>query len=82
MKAKAFIAAWKATPFRPFVIRLTSGEFVPVAHPELVLREPDSETFIIAYGGGSYSIIAMDHVASIELFKPGSKVPTRKPIEE
>jgi hypothetical protein len=78
---KAFIAAWKADPFRPFLLRLSSGEFVPVSHPECVMREPESETFIVGHSGGQYSIIAMTHLASIELFKPGAKLPTRKPTE-
>ena len=54
-----------ARPFKPFVMRLSSGREVRVRHPELVARSPTGRTVIVYTTGDAFEMVDLLHVASI-----------------
>jgi hypothetical protein len=50
-------AAYKATPFRPFTIRMADGRTFPIPHPDFLSMSPSGRTVIIYQDDDSFSIL-------------------------
>lgn len=60
--------------FKPFTIRLTDGQAFHVKHPEWVYIAPTAErTFIMADEDGSYFVIDLLLVTTLDFGKNGHK---------
>ena len=55
-------AAFRAQPFRPFVIRTGSGEAYTLRHPEMIAFSPDVSVLLLIPGPKQ---VAMIDVASV-----------------
>jgi hypothetical protein len=65
MDAKS-IGSWqRARPFRPFILHLTSGETIEVAHKENLGFAPDTPVLLVYGGEEGITMIDHDAVASI-----------------
>lgn len=66
--------------FQPFTIRLADGQAFHVDHPEWVLIAPKAErTFVVADKDGTYSVLDLLLVTTLEFGKNGkSREPRRK----
>lgn len=60
-----------AAPFKPFVVRLTSGASYAIDHPELVSLSPGGRHMILWLGEDRYVDIDVLLVESIEQKSPG-----------
>lgn len=59
-------ARLKSSPFRPFTLRLGSGEHYEVRHPELVSLSPGGRHLILWTGDNSYVDVDSLLIESIE----------------
>ena len=75
MTADQIRAAWKKTPFRPFVILTGSGVSYPVNHPEALSFTPSGRTLSVWLNEVDQAII---DVASINEFVVGPSAGKRK----
>ncbi len=58
--------------FGPFTIRLTDGQAFHIKHPEWVLIAPKAErTFVVAEPDGTYSVLDLLLVTTLEFGKNG-----------
>jgi hypothetical protein len=70
-------SAYKAQPFRPFVIQLADGREIPVNSPEFVLTVPSGRTVVVAQPDDTVNIIDLLLVTDLE-FKPGGTTPGKR----
>jgi hypothetical protein len=49
--------AIRATPFRPFTIRVADGQQLNVPHPEFITHAPGTRTAAVSIGDGTIEII-------------------------
>ncbi len=71
-----------ARPFRPFVLRMTSGRTLRVKHPEMLARSLTGRTAILYGEGDSFEMIDLLHVMSISVGngkEAGRRTNGRKP---
>ncbi len=55
----------KATPFKPFTVRLVSGKEIPVPHPDFVLQTPGGRRVFIATGRDTVEMLDVFMIESI-----------------
>ena len=55
----------EATPFKPFVMRLSNGRAVHVRHPELLARSPSGRTVLVYTSGDAFEMVDLLHVMTI-----------------
>jgi len=62
------------SPFRAFQLHLTTGETLPVCHPEClaVAPEPEVDLFVV-WVGSDWNLIDAGQVARLSLIKPKAK---------
>ena len=58
-------AAYRAQPFRPFVIHAGSVESYPVRHPETIAYAPDVSVPVMLPGPGKVAMIDLDSITEI-----------------
>lgn len=56
-----------AQPFKPFLLRLTDGSFVPVPHPDFMVLSQGGRTAIVNTEAEKFSIVDLALVTTIEL---------------
>lgn len=61
--------AYRAQPFRPFVMHLADGREVPVHHREFMMTVPSGRTIIVVQPDDTTNIIDLLLVTDLE-FKP------------
>ncbi len=61
--------AYRAQPFRPFVLHLADGRQIPVQHPEFIMTVPSGRTVFVVQPDDSSNIIDLLLVTDIE-FQP------------
>lgn len=55
------------TPFRPFSVHLTTGEVLPVGHPELLSISPDVDDLFSLWVGKEWNLIDVREVSRISV---------------
>ncbi len=70
MTIQAFEQAWKADPFRPFLLHMANGRSHRVDHRDFVARSPTGRTVTVfdAEDGASYIDLLL--VTELEIEKP------------
>jgi hypothetical protein len=58
--------AHRASPFRPFTIRLADGRSFLVKHPDFLSRSPSGRTIIVHHDDDSYSVLDLLLVTEFE----------------
>ena len=58
--------AHRASPFRPFTIRLADGRSFLVKHPDFLSRSPSGRTIIVHQDDDSYSVLDLLLVTELE----------------
>jgi hypothetical protein len=61
------------SPFRPMVVRLTSGRQHRVSHPDYLFVPPVGDSFLIVSPEGSFQHIDANQVEEIEVMKGRKK---------
>lgn len=61
--------AYRAQPFRPFVLHLADGRHIPVQHLEFIMTVPSGRTIFVVQPDDSSNIIDLLLVTDIE-FQP------------
>jgi len=61
--------AYKAQPFRPFVIHLADGRGIAVMSPEFILAAPSGRTLVVFQQDDAMNVIDLLLVTDLE-FKP------------
>ncbi len=61
--------AYKAEPFRPFILHLADGREIPVIHREFMLTVPSGRTIVVVQPDDTVNIIDLLLVTDLE-FKP------------
>ena len=59
-------AAYKATPFKPFMLHLADGRSLPVQSREFIYPVPTGRTVVVCQPDGSMNIIDLLLVTDIE----------------
>jgi hypothetical protein len=67
MTVEQLRAAYRAQPFRPFVLHLADGRQIPVQHPEFILTVPSGRTIFVVQPDDTTKIIDLLLVTDIEL---------------
>jgi len=73
MIAEALKTRLKASPFVPFVVRLSSGASYAVEHPEFVSLSPGGRHMILWVGEDRYVDIDVLLIESVEAKAAGSR---------
>jgi len=75
MTTEQFRKAWKAEPFRPFILKTGSGALYPINHPEMVTITGAGRTIAVADSSGAdaFAILDLLLVEAIEI--PASTPP-------
>jgi hypothetical protein len=60
MTTEQFRKAWKAEPFRPFILKTGSGALYPVNHPEMVMITGAGRTIAVADASGADAVTILD----------------------
>ena len=60
MTTEQFRRAWKAEPFRPFILKTGSGALYPVNHPEMVAVTGAGRTIAVADASGADAFAILD----------------------
>jgi hypothetical protein len=71
MTIKQMRAAYRAQPFRPFIIHLADGRQVPVLSREFIIMAPTGRTIVVFQPDDTTNIIDVLLVKDLE-FKPAS----------
>jgi len=59
-------------PFRPFTIHLTSGQSLPVGHPEQISISPQVDDLFTLWAGREWNLIDVSTVARVSVeTRPG-----------
>jgi hypothetical protein len=61
---------YDAQPFQPFVIHLTSGREVPVAHRDFIMAAPSGRTLVVALPDDTFDIIDLLLVSNVVVGTP------------
>lgn len=69
----AFKSRLKTAPFKPFILRLTSGESYVVPHPEFVSLSPGGRHLILWVAENRYVDIDVLLVETMEQAPPGGR---------
>ena len=78
MKVTALRNIIKAQPFQPFLVKTTDGDTFRVQHPDFAMISP-VETEVIFYDkDGHFHIVAINHIASVEPARNGSRKPGKR----
>ena len=56
-----------ANPFRPFCLRLTDGERVPVPHPDFVALSQGGRTVVVMAEGEDFKVLDLALVTALEM---------------
>jgi hypothetical protein len=67
MTTKEVERAHKATPFRPFLLRMAGDRFIKVDHPEMMSYAPDGRTTVVYKANGDFEIVDLLLIESIEV---------------
>ena len=70
MTTEQFRTAWKAQPFRPFVLKTGSGATYTGNHPERVLASPSGRTVVVTTGDDAFTVLDLLLVEAIEIGTP------------
>ncbi len=65
--------AIRATPFRPFTIRMADGGHFPIPHPDFLSVSPAGRTVVIYHTDDSASIVDFLLMTEIELSPPNAE---------
>jgi hypothetical protein len=65
--------AHRASPFRPFTIRLADGRSFLVKHPDFLSRSPSGRTVIVHQDDDSYSVLDLLLVTELDFHALASK---------
>ena len=60
-------------PFRPFQVHLTTGEILPVQHPEQMSLPEDEEEMFVVWTPGDWNLIDAAQVARISVMRRATK---------
>ena len=71
-----------ARPFQPFTIRLGDGQALPVEYPEMLAYAPKHRTAIVYRKNGSFEIIDLLLVTSLEVHPRNTRRNTRQATKE
>ena len=71
MTTEQLKTAWKAQPFRPFVIHLADGRAIKVVHPDFLSRSPSGRTIIVHQPDESWNVIDLLLVTDLEITANG-----------
>ena len=74
MTTQQLRGAHRATPFRPFTIRMADGRAFPIPHPDFLSMSPSGRTVIVYQEDEEFSILDLLLMTEIEM-TPSS--PTR-----
>lgn len=66
MTVEQLHTAHRASPFRPFTIRLADGRSFLVRHPDFLSRSPSGRTIIVHQDDDSYSVLDLLLVTELE----------------
>ena len=61
------------TPFRPFQIHLTSGEVLPVDHPENLSVPADEEDLFVVWTDHNWNLLEAGQVARVSVPRRSAK---------
>jgi hypothetical protein len=61
------------TPFRPFQIHLTSGEVLPVDHPESMSVPADEDDLFVVWTNQSWNLLEAGQVARVSAQRRSAK---------
>jgi hypothetical protein len=59
--------AYRAQPFRPFIIHLADGRQIPVEHREFMMTVPSGRTVVVAQPDDTVNIIDLLLVTDLEI---------------
>jgi hypothetical protein len=71
MSTEQLKTAWKAQPFRPFVIHLADGRAIKVVHSDFLSRSPSGRTIIVHQPDESWNVIDLLLVTDLEITANG-----------
>jgi hypothetical protein len=57
------------SPFRPFLLHLSSGDVLPVAHPELLSLSPDVNDLFTLWVGKEWNLVEVSNITRISVAK-------------
>jgi hypothetical protein len=60
-------AAYRATPFRPFTIRMADGRAFLIPHPDFMSMSPSGRTVIVYQDDESFSILDLLLMTEIDM---------------
>lgn len=60
-------------PFRPFHIHLTTGEILPVNHPENMAVPEDKTEMFVVWVGSDWNLVDADQVARVSVRTKAAK---------
>ena len=63
------------SPFRPFQIHLTSGEVLPVDHPDNMSVPADEEDLFVVWTGQSWNLLEAGQLARVSVQRKSAKNP-------
>jgi hypothetical protein len=66
MTVEQLHTAHRASPFRPFTIRLADGRSFLVKHPDFLSRSPSGRTIIVHHDDDAYSVLDLLLVTELE----------------
>jgi hypothetical protein len=81
MDANALRPALRASPFRPFILRLVDGREIPVRHPEFVAVSPNGRQAFSFNEDDSWTIMEPLLISSLDFFAPTTKNGKTPPAE-
>jgi hypothetical protein len=70
MTKEAIQSTLHAEPFKPFLLRLTDGSFIPVPLPDFMILSQGGRTAIVLTEGEKFSIVDLALVTTIEIGSP------------
>ena len=72
MTVQQLRTAHRATPFRPFTIRMADGRSFHVPHPDFLSMSPTGRTVIIYQDDEEFSILDLLLMTEIQMTSPAS----------
>lgn len=61
------------TPFRPFQIQLTTGEVLPVDHPESMSAPADEDDLFVVWTDRTWNLLEANQVARVSVQRRNAK---------
>ncbi len=65
MTIESLDRAYRASPFRPFALRLADGRSVPVPHPEFLSFNPKGRTAVVVDERDGFEVVDLLLVVSL-----------------